>query len=149
MSTDTRKKLVDDSRLVLARHSQREDLLDTNKTNTWLVQFLITLLDTCKHPILITALNTDHGRAGSNHARGRAVDCWHANWAAVGDEQVLAVMQAAAKIGATKKPALIEVGLSGMAANYMTHVTWPTSNVFVEDWGRNNEHLHFAFGTPT
>lgn len=105
---------------------------------------MLRLLDTAKHPILITALNTDHS-PGTNHGKGRGVDCWHADWAAVGDDKVLEVMQAAAKIGFTYAPALVEVGLSGTAAKFKTWVTWPTSNVFVE---YTPEHLHFAVGVP-
>lgn len=79
---------------------------------------------------------------------GTGVDCWHADWAAVGDAKVVDVMKAAAAIGASGKPKLVEVGLSGHAAALKTHVTWPLSNVFVEDYGYNNEHLHFAVLTP-
>ena len=66
MSVETRRKLVNDTRLVLIRRSQRDDLLDIKRTHTWLVQFLLTLLDTAKHPILVTALYSDHA-AGTLH----------------------------------------------------------------------------------
>lgn len=148
MSIETRQKLVDDKRLVLEKQSQRSDLLDPAKTNTWLVEFLLKLLDTAKHPILITALNTDH-RPGTHHGAGRGVDLWHADWAAVGDDKIVEVMSAAGKIAATGKPTLVEVGLSGDAAKFQTYVTWPPDcYVFVEDWGQSNEHVHFAVGVP-
>ena len=148
MSSKTREKLANDPRLVLQnKDSQRDDLLDSNKTNTWLIEFLVKLLDTAKHPILVTALNSDH-RPGTLHEKGRAVDCWHADWATVGDEKVADVMRAAAAIGMGGKPSLVEVGLSGDAARLKDSVKWPLSNVFVEDWGDENEHCHFAVGTP-
>ena len=148
MSIETRQKLVDDDRLVLDHHSQKADLLDPEKTNTWLVEFLLKLLDAQDHPILITALNTDHD-PGTHHEAGRGVDLWNADWASVGDDKIVDVMHAAGKIAATGQPTLVEVGLSGTAAYYVTYVTWPpTCAVFIEDYGFNNEHVHFAVGTP-
>ena len=147
MSTETRSALAYDSRLV-TNETQRADLLDPEKTNTWLIEFLVLLLDRAGHPILITALNSDHD-PGTYHEAGRAVDLWNADWEAVGDEAILDVMEAAAAIGATQAPALVEVGLSGTAAQYEYLVEWPTENVFVESYGDDNEHLHLAVGIPT
>jgi hypothetical protein len=148
MSIETRQKLVDDPRLVLQHHTQDDDLLDPDKTNTWLIEFLLKLLDAQEHPILITALKTDHD-PGTFHERGRGVDLWHADWAAAGDNMIVDVMHAAGKIAATNAPTLVEVGLSGTAAYYKTYVTWPPGcEVFVEDYGENNEHVHFAVGKP-
>lgn len=148
MSTETRIALVNNPKLVLQASSQRDDLLDTKKTNTWLIQFLVDLTNTSPRPILLTAINTDHGAGTWHNPHGRAIDFWHADWAVVGDDKILEVMQAVAKVGTTKKPPLIEVGLSGTAAKYKTYVTWPTNNVFIEDYGKNNEHLHVAVGIP-
>lgn len=145
MSAETRQKLVDDSRLVLGQHTQKADLLDPAKTTTWLVEFLLRLLDTAGHPILITALNTDH-KPGTYHSGGRGVDLWNADWASVGDDKIVDVMSAGGKIAATGKPTLVEVGLSGTAAKYKTYVTWPPGCfVFVEN---TPEHVHFAVGNP-
>lgn len=154
MSIETRQKLVSDSRLVFQRDSQRTDLLDSAMTNTWLIEFLMKLLDEAGHPILVTALYTDHHPGTLHHPTdgtpGRAVDCWNADWATVGDDKCVDVMKAAAKISEGEQPFLVEVGLSGDAARLQGQVDWgPTYNVFVEDWGDSNEHLHFGVGTPT
>lgn len=147
MSIETRQKLVDDPRLVLTHQSQRADLLDPDLTDTWLVQFLLTLIETAGHPIMVTAINSDHA-PGTYHGDARGVDLWHADWAAVGDEKVVDVMLAARDIDCAGEPALVEVGLSGDAARMQSYVTFCCPNVFVEDWGDGNEHLHFAVGTP-
>jgi hypothetical protein len=150
MSIETRQKLADDPRLVLSNNSQYTDILDTSKTNTWLIEFLVRLLDECPRPILITALNSDHSAGTYHNPPGQAVDCWHADWATVGDDKIVEVMSAAGKIGRSGQPTLLEVGLSGDAALYQTYVTWPDSaDVFVEDYGHDNEHIHLAVGCPT
>lgn len=149
MSIEARQALVDDPRLHLQHDTQRSDLLDPDKTSSWLVAFLQQLLDKSGHPILVTAVKTDH-HPGTYHnpadgSQGHAVDCWHADWATVGDDKVVDVMVAAGHIAATGSPTLLEVGLSGDAVKYETYVTWPAdASVFVEDYGQDNEHLHFA-----
>lgn len=148
MSAETRQKLVDHPRLVLANHGQKADLLDPNKTNTWLVQFLLSIVQSCATPLLVTALNSDH-KPGTHHSNGRAVDCWNADWSSAGDDKVRFIMETASYISCSSKPQLIEVGLSGLAVNYKDDFKWCCNNVFVEDYGRSNEHLHFAVGTPT
>jgi hypothetical protein len=149
MSIETRKKLVDDGRLVLTHHSQRADLLDPELTNTWLVEFLLKLLDAQEHPILITAVRTDHAPGTFHNPPGRGVDLWHADWSSVGDEKIVDVMQAAGHIAASYAPTLVEVGLSGTAAYFESYVTWPpTCDVFIESYGEDNEHVHFAVGIP-
>jgi hypothetical protein len=150
MSIETRQALVDDPRLVFTDpESQRADLLDPNVTNTWLVQFLLQLLATSGHPILITSLVSDHD-PGTFHEPGRAVDLWHADWEEEGDDAIEDVLAAAAAIGSTQAPALVEVGLSGDAADYENGIDWPAgADVFVESYGDAGEHVHFAIGTPT
>ena len=152
MSTETRQQLVDHPRLVLANHTQKDDLLDPNKTNTWLVQFMLSLVQSCATPLLVTALYTDHDPGTWHHPSdqaGRALDCWNADWASAGDEQIAKIMETASYISCSKKPQLIEVGLSGLSVNYMNSFQWCCDEVFVEDYGRSNEHVHFAVGTPT
>lgn len=152
MSQETRQKLVDHPRLVLANHTQKDDLLDPDKTNTWLVQLLLSIVQGCATPLLVTALKSDHS-SGTWHNNGkgigRAVDCWNADWASAGDEKVRYIMEQASYISQSCKPQLIEVGLSGLAVNYKDDFNWNCSNVFVEDYGRSNEHVHFAVGVPT
>jgi len=149
MSQETRQKLVDHPRLVLANHSQKDQLLDANCTNTWLIQFMLSLVQSCETPLLVTAINTDHSPGTWHNDAGRAIDCWAANWASAGDEQVRFIMQTASYISCSGKPKLIEVGCSGLAVNYMNDFQWCCDNIFVEDYGRSNEHVHFAVGTPT
>lgn len=148
MSTETRKYVANNPKLVLT-DGQKAQILDPNLINTWLVEFLRKMCIICPRPILITAMNTDHGKGTLHNPYGRAIDCWNADWATNGDDKVIDVMKAAAQVGAMKQPALVEVGLSGTAAYFKSYVTWPTTNVFIEDYGKGNEHLHFAVGTPT
>lgn len=149
MSSDTRLKLVDHPRLVLGHHSHREQLLDSKITNTWLVQLLLSIVQSSATPLLVTCLNTDHKPGSLHNSAGRAVDCWNADWSYAGDDKVRFIMQAASYVSQSAKPQLVEVGLSGLAVNYMNDFNWNCSNVFVEDYGRGNEHLHFAVGIPT
>jgi|SRR5215472_5656611 len=150
MSEETRQKLVDHPRLVLQRHSQKTDILDPTKTNTWLIQFLLSLVQSCSTPFMITALYTDHDPGTwhhpSNGSPGRAVDGWNADWASAGDDAVRFVMQAAAYISVSNNPKLIEVGVSGDAVKYKDAFNWNCDNVFVE---QTDEHVHFAVGIPT
>lgn len=149
MSTETRIAVANNPKLVYKAQSQKDQLLNIDLTNTWLIEFLRQMCIECPRPILLTAINTDHAKGTWHNPHGRAIDCWNADWATVGDDKVIDVMQAAARVGKTMKPALIEVGLSGTAAYMKSYVTWPTSNVFIEDYGKDNEHLHFAVGIPT
>jgi|SRR5215469_7407759 len=148
MSQEARDALASNPNMVFQKESQRDDIRDQNKTNTWLIEFLTRLVQTAGHPILITALNSDHSPGTWHNPPGRAVDCWIADWQTVGDEKIIDLMNAANAIGASNDPALIEVGLSGDAARCMDDVNWSCSNVFVEDWGDSNEHVHFAVGVP-
>jgi hypothetical protein len=149
MSQETRQKLVDHPRLVLTHHSQKSDLLDPTKTDTWLVQFLLSLVQSCATPLLVTALNTDHDPGTWHNPPGRGVDCWNADWASVGDENVRFILESASYISCSGAPKLIEVGLSGTAAQYLHSFDYCCDDVFVEDYGENNEHVHFAVGVPT
>jgi|SRR5215472_11002321 len=149
MSTATRQQLVDHPRLVLANHSQKEQLLDTNITNTWLIQFMLSLVQSCSTPLLVTALNTDHKPGTYHNPLGRAIDCWNADWASAGDDKVRFILETAGYISCSGKPKLVEVGLSGLAVNYKDSFNYCCDNIFVEDYGRSNEHVHFAVGIPT
>jgi hypothetical protein len=144
MSQETRQQLVDDPRIVLTAE-QRDDLLDQFKTDTWLVEFLRRLIDEQPHPILVTALNSDHD-PGTFHEEGRGVDLWHADWQECGDEEIVEVMSAAGKIAASSSPTLVEVGLAGPAIEFQSYVTWPAGcDVFTEQAA---DHVHFAVGIP-
>lgn len=145
----TREKLVNHPRLVLANHSQKEQLLDAKYTNTWLIQFMLSLVQSCATPLLVTAINTDHKPGTLHNPKGRAIDCWNADWSSNGDDKVRYIMEYASYISCSKSPQLVEVGLSGLAVNYKDDFQWCCNNVFVEDYGRSNEHLHFAVGIPT
>jgi hypothetical protein len=149
MSIETRQKLVDDARLVLTHHSQRADLLNPELTNTWLVEFLLRLLDEQEHPLLITSVRSDHDPGTYHNPPGRGVDLWHADWSSVGDDKIVDIMTAAGRIASSYSPGLVEVGLSGSAAYFISYVTFPPScDVFIETYAEDAEHLHFAVGTP-
>ena len=149
MSAETRDLLANHPRLVLANHSQKEQLLNPEITDTWLIQFLLSLVQSCATPVLITALNTDHSPGTWHNPPGRGVDCWNADWASAGDDDVRFILQQAAYISCTGQPKLIEVGLSSVAAQYKDSFNYCCDNVFVEDYGHDNAHVHFAVGTPT
>lgn len=149
MSLDTRLQLVDHPRLVLTNHSQKEQLLKSDITNTWLIQFMLSLVQSCATPLLVTAINTDHKPGTYHNSAGRAIDCWNADWSYAGDDKVRYIMETASYISCSGKPKLVEVGLSGLAVQWKDSFDWCCNNVFVEDYGRSNEHLHFAVGIPT
>lgn len=79
MSVETRQALVDSPNLIFQNESQRSDLLDPNKTQTYLVAFLGELLDK-GHIIELTAVKSDHSddsALGEHcHFNGWCVDCW-------------------------------------------------------------------------
>jgi len=149
MSQEARDALA--NRLVFTADSQRTDVVnEPYKTNTYLISFLTQLSDTCGHAILVTALNSDHNPGTWHNPPGQAIDCWHADWEAVGDEQIYDVLEAAAKIAQGGSITLLEVGLSGDAVTANAKLpsgSWPSgTEVFVEDYGQDNEHVHFAIG---
>ncbi len=79
MSAQARKALVSHPGLVFQRSSQRDDLLDPNKTQTELIALLLELLSH-GHSIELTAVRSDHhddhclGR--HSHSNGFAADGW-------------------------------------------------------------------------
>jgi hypothetical protein len=146
MSTETRQKLVDHPRLVLSNHSQREQLLNTNVTNTWLIQLLLSIVQSTGTPLLVTCLNTDHSPGTYHNPSGRAVDCWNANWSSAGDDRVRDILEVASWISQSRKPQLVEVGLSGAAVKYKDTFNYNCNKVFIEN---APDHVHLAVGTPT
>src|SRR5215472_11942401 len=114
MSQEARDAVA--ARCQLTDDRQRPDLCDEPyKTNTYLISFLTQLADTCGHQLLITALNSDHDPGTWHNPPGQAVDCWHADWASVGDDKIIDVLEAAAAIAHNGSVQLLEVGLSGDA----------------------------------
>lgn len=83
MSIATRRALVDHSNTVFQRQSQRDDLLDPNKTRTELIALLTYICITKDHPFEFTAIKTDHhddshlsADGTGTHARGYGADGW-------------------------------------------------------------------------
>jgi len=150
MSQEARDALA--NRLALTDDTQRTDICDEPyKTNTYLIDFLTQLSDTCGHQILVTALNSDHDPGTWHNPPGQAVDCWHADWETVGDDEIVDLLDAAAAIAQQGGLTLLEVGLSGdavTAADEMDFSFPENTEVFVEDYGQDNEHVHFAVGPP-
>jgi hypothetical protein len=149
MSTETRQKLVDHPRLVLANHSQRAQLLDPQLTNTWLIQLMLSIVQSTGTPLLVTAINTDHSPGTYHNPSGRAFDGWNANWASAGDDKVRDILEVASWISQSFKPQLVEVGLSGASTKYKDSFNYNCSKVFIESYSSANEHIHLAVGTPT
>lgn len=152
MSLEARKALVANPRLHL-NDSQKADLLDPKKTDTWLIAALTDLLHRCQHPILITALNSDHptydgGPDGHGHNAGKACDCWIADWQSVGDNRVIDLMKALAEC-----PYVYTVCYGGsVAQEEAAEVAWPSFPPFVHCNDNQQPHLHFqvqnAYGGP-
>lgn len=135
-TSPTREAVV--KKLTLQRDSQRTDLLDVNRTNTWLIQALMELLNGPR-PILITAVRADHS-PGSLHGEGLACDLWHADWASVGDQKITDVMKTISGITCVRS-----VGLAGGAKNYKTWVTWPSWQSVFND--NDVDHIHIGVST--
>lgn len=79
MSIDARKALVEHPHTIFRSQSQRDDLLDPNKTQTTLIAMLTDLVNK-GHIILFTAVRSDHGDDSGLgfhcHAHGFCADTW-------------------------------------------------------------------------
>lgn len=79
MSLQARQRLVDHKHTIFQRNSEREDLLDRNKTHTELIALLLELVGK-NHIILFTAVATDHHNDEAlglhGHTNGYAADVW-------------------------------------------------------------------------
>jgi len=80
MSLQARQALVNHKNTVFRAQSQRDDLLDPNKTQTELIALLMELCEGKGYPIVFTAIRSDHsddsGLGLHSHANGYCVDCW-------------------------------------------------------------------------
>ena len=124
----------------------RDDLLNPNMTRDVLLNILKYLGDASGHRILVTCARSGHsidGVAGGHghNPGGDALDLWHADWAKVGDDKILDVIQVLAKW--SRKGQLIQqVGLAGYARRYISWVTWGKDfNIFTEDAA---DHIHVS-----
>jgi hypothetical protein len=79
MSIKERKALVEHPHTIFRRQSQRDDLLDPDKTQTDLIALLADLVNK-GHIILFTAVRSDHGDDSylgfHCHAHGFCADVW-------------------------------------------------------------------------
>lgn len=129
--------------------ANKSDLLNPSITTDQVVKVL-QYLPACGHTILVTMVSTGHhvdsspGGHGHNSA-GDAVDCWIADWQKVGDAKILDMIQLLAK-WSRKAEMIQQVGLAGVAANYMTYVTWGTGfNIFYDSGA---DHVHISALLP-
>lgn len=79
MSIEAREALVKSPNTIFNSQSQRDDLLDPNKTQTDLIAMLTDLVEK-GHVIQFTAIRSDHhddSYLGEHcHAHGYCADCW-------------------------------------------------------------------------
>ena len=120
MSLEARQGLVDHPHTFFQAQSQRDDLLDPNKTQTGLIALLLDLVGK-GHIIEFTAVRSDHhddsGLGLHCHAYGYAADCWPLASATAGDylDAGDARFQAFLKDAAASSW-LYQIGLAGSAA---------------------------------
>jgi hypothetical protein len=143
MSVQARNELA--NLLQFSDATQKPDLLDPSKTNTFLIQMLLDVAQRCPRPILITALTTDHptvdgGPGTHGHTQGFAFDGWTATG---GDPGVADLIRALAA-----SPYVWTVGAGGAAKNYLSGITFPSDGKFIFFLDNNQDHVHAQAGNP-
>lgn len=143
VSLETRAVLVRHPKLILRSDSQRTDLLSPTLTQSYLVAFLLELLD-LGHYIEVTAVRSDHGDdsdLGEHcHANGYCADVWFNNSAQRGDYLSAADSRfVSALFDARHSNYLYQIGLAGSANNAGNRLAaGPT--MFIDD-GADHVHL--------
>jgi len=145
MSLSAREALVS-SGLTFTDATQKPDLLDPAKTNTWLIDALARLKKAYPGGVLITAVRTDHPTqdASWQHSGGDAVDCYPADWAKGEDTAVLRFAQAVATCADWRN-----IGLGGKAMGAWKVLT-PWGNIAGHTLFQDNSssHFHLSVGSP-
>lgn len=144
MSIEARKALVDHPHTFFQAQSQRDDLLDPNKTQTTLIAILTDLVNK-GHIIEFTAIRTDHrddsGLGFHCHAHGFCADCWPlasataGNYLDANDPRFVKFCH-----DAGFDPYEHQVGLAGSAWTH-ADVIAAGSGVFHDDGG---DHVHLG-----
>lgn len=124
-------------------NAAKGDLMDVNRTSTFLVALLEDLVLKAAHPILITAIRSDHhddsGLGHFGHSGGWAADLWHADWEKVGDEKIRDVI-----VALIANPYCWSIGLAGYAQKF-ANLSSPDPRVviFLDDGA---DHVHCQAG---
>ena len=142
MSTQARQAVANNSKMRYTDSTQKSDLLDPAKTNTYLIAMLQWMLDNLWTPILVLAIKTDHSPTGQ-HYDGCAIDCYPANWQQ-GEQSTCTDMMSAA----SKCPFVEAVGLGGITKRWKGNVNWQIDSCqrqfFVLFDDNNTDHIHIA-----
>jgi hypothetical protein len=121
--------------------SQKSDLLDVTRTNTYVIAAMMWMLDNLWTPVLMLSVRT--GRSSGYHSMGMAVDCYPANWATNERATCIDMMTALAR-----NPFVITVGLGGITKRWKGDVPWPRGDSpFILFDDNDLDHLHFAVAT--
>lgn len=140
MSTETRIKVCD--RLYFRVDDYRDQLLDINLTNT----YLIAMLDDITKPdnsYLEEIEVLSVWRTNSwGHSRGFSIDLYPKNWQDREQEAVTRVMKS---LSLTCN--CMTVGLGGITKQWKTYVTWPTAYFILFD-DNDLDHLHAGCAAP-
>lgn len=136
MSTQARQLVANSSKIRFTASDQRDDLLNPQRTNTYLVAMLQWQLDNLWLPVLVLSLRA--GRSSGMHSVGCAVDLYPANWQTGEKQTCVDLMTALAK-----NPFCQGVGLGGVTKNWKQDVAWPSESVgFVLFMDNDSDHLH-------
>lgn len=141
MSMEARQAVANSPKMRYTDSTQKSDLLDPAKTNTYLIAMLQWFLDNLWEPILVLAINSDHSPSGQ-HVVGCAIDMYPANWAS-GEQSTCQDMMTAA----SKCPFTEGVGLGGITKRWKGNVKWPSgacSQYFVLFDDNATDHIHVS-----
>lgn len=138
MSTQAREAVANSSKMRYTNPTQKSDLLDPSRTNTYLIAMFQWFLDNLWLPELVLSVNT--GRGSGLHSVGCAVDMYPANWDSNEKQTCVDMMTAA-----SRNPFCQQVGLGGVTKNWKSLVQWPPESVgFVLFMDNDTDHLHIA-----
>jgi hypothetical protein len=140
MSTQARQAVANSPKIKYTDSSQKSDLLDPAKTNTYLIAMLQWFLDNLWLPIMVLAVKSDHSPTGQ-HYDGCALDCYPANWQTGEQSTCTDMMTAAAKCPFTEA-----VGLGGITKKWKGNVNWnqPGSQYSTVFDDNDTDHIHIA-----
>ena len=137
MSMEARQRVANSPKMYYTSSTQKADLLDPKKTNTYLIAMLEWQIDNSYLQILVLAINSDHSPSGQ-HVVGCAIDCYPQNWA-TGEQTTCTDMMK----GFAKNPFCEAVGLGGITKRWKGNVQWPPpSDCFVVFDDNDTDHIH-------
>ena len=140
MSQAARTALV--GSLTFTNGIQKADLLNPAFTSTYLIEALASLRSQYAGGVLITAVRHDHATRDGllQHAGGKAVDCYPADWQTGEHDAVIRFAEACKRVNG-----LHNIGLGGVAMEaWITLAPW--SNGTTRFLFRDNTTDHFHLG---